>query len=342
MNDTVRIRRAADGLWIIAPDGAPTVLDGAAGSDVLVLEVAGGHLTWQLFGGQTIPAAVIDDVQLAQEWLWAVFGEEIALAVDAGGTGEFGVVPGLPELVASAWRLGYAHWAARWWPASIIDGIAPLDERLLLDEIAALSGECEMLVDGADASFVAQTGQLPGIRGRTDDYALAAGPATSVPSGVLVLARGTGGWDWRHCPPGLLDASDNAVSWAVVRGAGTTTVLVRVVAAPQLRGDVPRHLLPHALVRTAAGTIEATLALDGDAWTTEVTAPVGAESGVAVQVSVPGVGVEDSAESSGPDNRQRVREFAALRLSRATETPDNLADAPLLAEMAAAASDSDF
>ncbi|MFI6171096.1 hypothetical protein ACIBCN_30255 [Nocardia sp. NPDC051052] len=341
MNETVRIRRAADGLLVVAPDGAPTVLDDAAEIDVLVLEAAGGHLTWSLLAGQSLPAAVIDDVQLAQDWLWAVYGEEVALAVDAGETGELTAVPGLPELVSSARRLGYAHWAARWWPASIIDGIAPLDERLLLDDIATLSEACEMIVDGADEPFeVAEppTGQVSETRGRAEDYALAAGAATAAP-GALVLARGTGGWDWRRCPPRLLDASEQAVSWEVVRRAADTTVAVRAVAAPQ--SHFPSYLHPHVLVRTAAGTADAALTLAGDMWTTEVPAPDGAESGVAVAIYVPGVG-SDSTEHGGPMVRQRLRDLAVRRLRRAADPVEDAGDAPLLAEIDAAASDSDF
>ncbi|MFI7001223.1 hypothetical protein [Nocardia sp. NPDC050175] len=341
MNGTVRLRRAADGLLIIAPDGAPTVLDGAPEIDVLVLEAAGGHLTWSLLDGPALPAAVIDDVKLAQDWLWAVFGEEVALAVDAGETGELTAVPGLPELVTSARRLGYAHWAARWWPASIIDGIAPLDERLLLDDIATLSEECEMIVDGADAPFeVTETpDRVPEARGRAEDYALAAGPASATPPGALVLARGSGGWDWRRCPPRLLDASEQAVSWEVVRQAGTTTVSVRAVTAPQ--SHFPSYLHPHVLVRTSAGTADAALTLAGDIWTTEVPAPEGAESAVTVAIYVPGVG-SDSSEHGGPAVRQRIRDLAVQRLRRAADPADEAGDAPLLAEIDAAASDSDF
>ncbi|WP_433660527.1 hypothetical protein ACQPW1_47710 [Nocardia sp. CA-128927] len=341
MNGTVRIRQDADGLLVIAPDGAPTVLDEAAEIDVLVLEAVGGHLTWSLLDGQSLPAAVIDDVKLAQDWLWAVFGEEVALAVDAGETGELTAVPGLPELVTSARRLGYAHWAARWWPASIIDGIAPLDERLLLDDIATLSEACEMIVDGADEPFEAEshTSRVPEARGRAEDYALAAGPATTAAPGALVLARGTGGWDWRRCPPRLLDASEQAVTWEVVRRNGSTTIAVRAVAAPQ--SQFPSYLHPHVLVRTTGGTADAALTLAGDMWTTEVSAPEGVESTVAVAIYVPGVG-SDSPEHGGPAVRQRVRDLAVQRLRRAADPTEEAGDAPLLAEIDAAASDSDF
>ncbi|MEU0871397.1 hypothetical protein [Nocardia brasiliensis] len=377
MNDAMRIHRTGDGLVVVAPAGAPTVLDAAARLDVTVLEVLGGHLTWRLLDGGPLPAAVLDRADLAQEWLWAVFGEQIALAVEAGADVELPAAPELPELVLSAWRLGYAHWAVRWWPASVLDGIAPLDERLLFDEIAVLSAECEMLVDGADQAV--EEVDLPVYVGRAEDYALAAGPAAA-PSGALVLARGSTGWDWRCCPPGLLDASERAISWEVRREGGRTTVSVRAVAAPGLPAEVPEHLHPHAAIHTSTGTVETALALHGDQWTAEVATPDTADPAVRVVVSVPGVGDVDygwggaepdsgssgaaqsnpgpsGSESGGPassnagqggsepsggsgdaEMRRRIRDFAAARLLRATD-PDA---APLAAETAAAASDSDF
>ncbi|MGW4329346.1 hypothetical protein ACWEKR_26045 [Nocardia sp. NPDC004573] len=336
---TVRIRRR-DGLWIIAPDDAPTVMDDAAGVDVLVLEVAGGHLTWSLLSEQVTPAAVIDDLALAQEWVWAMYGEEVALALDeTAGEGEYRAEPALPDLAARTWRLGYARWAARWWPASALDGIAPLDERLLEDEIATLSEECDLIVDGADAA--PEERAAAETLGRAEDYALAAGPATLAAPGALVLARGTAGWDWQRCPPGLLDASERAVSWEVVREAGATIVRVSAVAAPLSAEDVPAHLHPRAGIRTATDATEVALVREGELWRAETAAPAGAEAGVSVHVYVPGVGV-DEPEPDAENRRARIRDLVTARLRRTDGAPDNPVDAPLLAEIAAAASDSDF
>ena len=126
---TVRIERAPDGVWVIAPDDAPSVLDDAAGIHVAVLEVLGGHLSWSVLAEHAVPAAVIDDVDSAQNWLWAVFGEEVALAVAAGSGTEISVAPARPRVADGARRLAYAHWAARWWPTSTIDALPPLDDR---------------------------------------------------------------------------------------------------------------------------------------------------------------------------------------------------------------------
>ncbi|MFE7796668.1 hypothetical protein [Nocardia sp. NPDC057440] len=339
MTGTVTIRRVEDDLWIIAPEGAPTVLDDAADADVVVLEVLGGHLTWSLASGQPIPAAVIDDMTLAQEWIWAVYGAAIALAADEfdSDTTELTVQPALPRLAANAWRLGYAQWAARWWPASTIDGIAPLDERLLDQEIAALREECELIVDDDAEAVSSDDLSTLEIPTRAEDYALAAGSVSGTSAHALVLARGSGGWDWHRCPPGLIDASEHAVSWQVSRSPGTTTIGVEVVAAPRLAADIPAHLHPRALIAASAETVETELNLVGDTWTGQATTT--AEAVSSVEVYVPGVGAPGLGNSG---IRQQVRDIATTRLRRAAVDDDAAFDAPLLAEIAAAASESDF
>ncbi|WP_405484461.1 hypothetical protein [Nocardia sp. NBC_00511] len=339
-NPAVTIHRYPDGVRGIVPAGAPTVLDGDVGADTMVLEVVGGHLTWNVLAGQELPAAVIADVDLAQEWVWAIYGEPIALALDDDLAVEVPATPGLPALAVSARRLAYAHWASRWWPASTLDGIATLDPALLDRDIATLTEACEALVDGADAEPPVVRAE---ILGRASDYALAAGDEPESP-GALVLARGTGGWDWRHCPPGLVDASEQAVAWQLIRDAGTTTVAVRVAAHPALPADLPAHLRPWARIETGGGSIESELHAYGDTWFAEAhltTAP----ATVTVTIHLPGFGPEPAPDAGpGTELRRRVREFATARLrdSGNLSDPDRDAFSPLLAEIAAAAEDSDF
>ncbi|MFD6355649.1 hypothetical protein [Nocardia tengchongensis] len=359
-NTTVTIRRHADGIRAIVPAGTPAT--SAAGPEVMVLEVIGGLLTWNVLAAQELPVAIIDDVDAAQEWVWALYGESVAVALDAvrpqvreldGDLAEFepagnhlteaAAVPGLPGLLVSARRLAYAHWASRWWPASMLDGIAALDPALLDRDIALLTEECESLVDGADAI-------APRIRStvesslRASDYALAAGDADRS-GGALVLARGTGGWDWRYCPPGLVDASETAVSWELVRAAGTTTVAITVAAHPQLPAEIPGHLRPWARVDTGRGELTIELRPGGDIWIGEspLTAPA-SEARIALHVPGFGPGSEVDPDVTGPlALRERIREFAAARLRTAsTPTGDDEYLAPLLAEIDAAAGDSDF
>ncbi|MFD6389958.1 hypothetical protein [Nocardia sp. NPDC060259] len=491
---TIRIQRAAGIVTLVPQDATggqpsaptragaqPTVLDDTPSLDVLVLEVTGGHLSWSLLAGQSLPAAVLDDPESAQDWLWAVYGEDVALAVadtalsdadtalhadaaphvtslagadadaDADRDGDaarhhtLSAAPARPELVNALRRLAYAHWAARWWPASTVDGVPALDPDLLAAEITELTDACDTALDGADAEPFTRPGSLtwfdrpPGFRytgglepldagsaadqGRTadqserlpasppgrapnrgtardddhgpsespshtpdqetardddhgpsespshtpdrgtarddirglsetsdraDDYALAAGGSTPTDGG-LIVARGSGEWDWRRCPPGILDAGENAVSWQVTRTAEISTVRVSVVAAPDCRRVVPEHLRPSVRVRSAqsaptdqAGAtpsadveFTAPLHLRGDAWTGVVQVPGPPETSPEITIFVPNVGPADSPHEES-DIRARIRRFARLRLSEHT------GDSLLTAEAAAAATDEDF
>ncbi|MBC7300670.1 MAG: hypothetical protein H5T78_06930 [Nocardia sp.] len=390
----VALRRAEPGLLVIAPEGTPLVTDAAPALDVMVLEVIGGHLSWDLFDGTDLPAAVLDDVAAAQDWVWAVYGEAVALAADGIEQRTLTATPARPGLLRALRRLAYAHWASRWWPASTVDGVPALDHRLLLEEIESLTGTCDMAVEvhndragllvdefhgieRVDDASSTETSDhdvgpsddevVPGGRphgtadahddsaGRATDYALAAGRPDQ--GDGLIIARGTGGWDWRRCPPGILDASEHAVSWQVTRAAGVSTVRISVVAAPDCRGVVPEHLRPLARVRswraqpavTEQGpspsaahdrarplpTVDAEvpLHLRGDAWTAGIDIAGPPEIPLDITVFVPGVG--PAAHVAQPDVQDRIRRFARLRLSAST-------DDRLSAEAAAADRDEDF
>ncbi|UGT59162.1 hypothetical protein [Nocardia asteroides] len=309
--------RGVDGLTVLAPVGAPTVLDPVPGVGVLVLEVSGGHLTWDLFGDSVVPAAVLDDPAAAQDWLWALYGEAAAVAVADGVDGPLDAEPADPGQAEDARRLAYAHWAARWWPASTLDGIAALDPGLLDAEIAELTAACDALVDGADAVVAAAVE----VTARAEDYALAAGDG--VREG-MVLRRGSTGWAWHRCPPGVVDASEQALTWESVRQGGSGVLRVDVVAAPRtVPVLVPAHLRPWVRV----GELRAPLDAAADHWVTTLATPEVAEP----ELFVPGVG---SAQPDSAADRVRVREFARARLSGAGSL--------LRAESAAAADDSDF
>ncbi|MFI6222250.1 hypothetical protein ACIBEH_16975 [Nocardia salmonicida] len=338
----VHLRHAEPGLLVIAADGAPLVTDAAPGLDVLVLEVLGGHLSWRVFDSDVVPAAVLDDVEAAQEWVWAIYGEEVALAVADNRPRSVTAAPARGESAAALRRLAYAHWASRWWPASTVDGIPALDQRLLLEEIELLTATCEMVIDEDAAEVSHELGAArpsddgaASITGRAEDYALAAGGADS-PEG-LIVARGSGGWDWRLCPPGILDAGEQAVSWQVSRAAGVSTVRVSVVAAPDCRQLVPDHLRPYARVRAELPSVdvEVPLHLRGDAWTGSATLPGTPEKSPAITIFVPGVGPVDQPEDESAV-RDRIRRFVRARLTEPT------GDQRLAAETAAAETDEDF
>ncbi|MEV0356255.1 hypothetical protein AB0H71_09335 [Nocardia sp. NPDC050697] len=312
---------AADGLTVLAAAGAPTVLDPVPGAGVLVLEVSGGHLTWDLFGDSVVPAAVLDDPAAAQDWLWAVYGEAAAVAVADRAAGPLEVSPADPGQAEAARRLAYAHWAARWWPASTLDGIAALDPGLLDAEIAELTAACDALVDGADAVADAVADTAVEVAARAEDYALAAGDGASA---GMVLRRGSTGWAWHRCPPGVVDASEQALTWESVRQGGSGVLRVEVVAAPRaVPVLVPAHLRPWVRV----GALRAPLDAAADRWVTTLATDDGAEP----ELFVPGVG---SAQPDSAADRVRVREFARARLAGTGSL--------LRAESAAAADDSDF
>ncbi|WP_410871408.1 hypothetical protein [Nocardia sp. A7] len=348
----VELRRAEPGLLVIAPDGAPLVTDAAPALDVMVLEVVGGHLSWGLLDGTELPAAVLDDVDAAQYWVWAVYGEAVALAVAGSYPQSLTAVPARPDLVAALRRLAYAHWVSRWWPASTVDGIPSLDSRLLVNDIEFLTDACEMVLDTAAHDDATESGLFESqgahdasagrdteraeTHGRANDYALAAGGADQTDG--LIVARGSGGWDWRCCPPGILDASERAVSWQVTRAAGVSIVRVSVVAAPNFRRAVPEHLRPFARLQSVraqppAVGVRLPLHLRGDTWTGVAEIPGPPETSLEVAVFVPGVGPADPVEESVV--RDRIRRFARLRLS------DPTGDL-LTAETAAAEADEDF
>ncbi|MER0246685.1 hypothetical protein AAHZ94_32875, partial [Streptomyces sp. HSW2009] len=133
----------------------------------------------------------------------------------------------------------------------------------------------------------------PGAPTAYDRYALAAGAAAPepVPDGLLI-AHGSGGTDWRRYPPGLVDASERAVSWRAVRAAGHTVIAVSVAAAPErLTPGAPRALPPHLVPWAEIGgpPVTTALTLAGDAWTGRLTVPEGQPvSALKVGVYLPG------------------------------------------------------
>ncbi|MFF2324824.1 MULTISPECIES: hypothetical protein [unclassified Streptomyces] len=134
------VDRAEDG-------GADAVDPGFTGA---VLDVAGAALVWPVLGEPGLPVAEVHDVGRAQQWLWAVYGERTAAAVDACAAGEpagVRVAADATALAGGAARLGFGHWASRWWPASYADGIPALEPDVLGLELAALTHRCQQLFD---------------------------------------------------------------------------------------------------------------------------------------------------------------------------------------------------
>ncbi|MFJ9566849.1 hypothetical protein ACIRQQ_43300 [Streptomyces fuscichromogenes] len=187
------VTRAGDGTVRVAgPSAGPTFTRA-------VLDVTGAVLTWPVLGPTGLPAAEIHDVGQAQQWLWAVYGERTAAAVDAVASGapaaELTPSERPTALAESAARLALGHWAARWWPTSYLDGIPALEPDVLGLELAALTHECQQLLD--------ESGELEGAD-LLEEHLAALGP----------LIR----WRQSAAPPRQLDrvlrliddAADNA------------------------------------------------------------------------------------------------------------------------------------
>ncbi|MEV8604097.1 hypothetical protein AB0465_30000 [Streptomyces griseoviridis] len=225
--ERVRVALAEDGTVRVTTGRADAVRATGLAFDRAVLGVAGAVLTWPVLGPPGLPDAEIHDVGRAQQWLWTVYGETVAGAVDAAGTaheagaadepgtvGEAGAgtvdgagagmvgatgasdpvtvpvtAPAVDAragaLAGSAARLALGHWAARWWPASYLDGIPALEPDLLGLELAALTHTCQQLFDDVEDQPDAGAAEL------IDDHRAALGP----------LLR----W-WRAAPPGTTTA----------------------------------------------------------------------------------------------------------------------------------------
>ncbi|MFD4945395.1 hypothetical protein ACFVYE_42020 [Streptomyces sp. NPDC058239] len=138
-----------------AEDGTVRVGDEPAGPAFTraVLDVAGAVLTWPALGAPGLPAAQVHDAGRAQQWLWALYGERVAAAVHGCEAGvPAGVTVAAAEvttLAGGAARLAFGHWAARWWPASYLDGVIGLEPGVLGLELAALTHQCHQLFDTA-------------------------------------------------------------------------------------------------------------------------------------------------------------------------------------------------
>ncbi len=318
-----------DGVVVVGPDQP----DGAPDSPVppVTLAVSGGLLAWpwclDSAGGldprATLtrpPVAVLEDVTAAQEWLWALYGRDTALAVlDATGATSVGGAPGLGWLPAAAARFAFGTWLSAWWPASTTDGIAALDPALLRAELEPLGARLDLLVDGAEPPLPAVVAHW---RPAPDRYALAAGAPDDGPTAVGVsVSTGVGGTCWSDLPAGWVDASDLAVSWRLRQDLDHWSFRVRAAAGPVVVVEQAR------LVAEAAGRhVELRPGADlfGRCWSGESTGTDPGPVPEQVRVYLPGFAPDDRADGrptplptpalevlavdqAGPDERPAVR-----------------------------------
>ncbi|MFH0179405.1 hypothetical protein [Streptomyces cacaoi] len=172
----VHVTRGEDGTILIAADLAPGRAEDGSGPDFAraVLDVAGAVLSWPVREEPGLPMAEVHDVGRAQQWLWALYGERTAAAVHACVAGEpagVRVTADVTALAGAAARLGFGHWAARWWPASYVDGIPALEPDVLGLELAALTHWCQQLFgDFNDFNDFNDFDDFAGFNGFSDGY----------------------------------------------------------------------------------------------------------------------------------------------------------------------------
>jgi hypothetical protein len=326
----------------------------AAATRVTFTNLAAAEWLWLLVGqpGHVALLAALDG-RTAQE----------RQPVDVSGV-EFS-----PAALGPLHRLAVGHWLRRWWPASARDGIVGLDAAVLDGEVALLTVAAQEyfaddtfdsdvadllrphratlaeLAQGADPRVAelatacteladdqgVEQGAVPVVDAtrRREDYALAAGSDASSRA-TEQIARGVGSVNWAAVPPGMFDAADRTVDWAIEMAGSTAVALVRVVTSAPVSGIEVR-------LRAGPFTGAGVLSADGRA-----TLPlVGAASAPVTEVqawdhdwptATVTIGADVADSTAAAEMRQRLRDFARTRLARPGQ------DA-FLAEVLAAESD---
>jgi hypothetical protein len=213
----------------------------------------------------------------------------------------------------------------RWHGASLVAGAHGDDPR-----VAELVGACGELAD--ELGVVEWSNRVVPVsesQRRRDDYALAAGPE-SVRSRALAIASGVGSVNWTAVPPGLFDAADRTVDWAIEMAGRAAVAAVRVATTAPAAG---------VSVRLRSGAVSGTGVLDAEG---RATLPlVGAEQQPVTETQAwdhdwPTTAVTIGADVDDSDDaaraRERIRAFARARLAH--PGPD-----AFLAEILAAESD---
>jgi hypothetical protein len=339
-----------------------------------VVDAVGGSLTWPVGSPRTSPPhAVLDDPDAAQQWLWQVYGTEVALAVvalTAGPTPGMATEPTVAAaeagpLTGVAHRLGHVCWAQAWWPASVLDGVPPLDADLLLLERVGLEHEADGLVDdalgpAAAAGVARALATLEALNGSLEpqspesvtvvqaraaalDWAAAfdldltpeaapgaeafslAAGATAAPG--VELARGRHGASWSGLPAGLVDAAETAVGWSLRRTGTGRELIVEVTGLP---GRPAGLTLTATILDEAGSAVVLDLSPDENGWRAQAAVPEQTGTALTVAVTLPGYGLP----RSGPDAADRDRVRGAAR--------GLLASPEILAQAAARIVDEDF
>jgi hypothetical protein len=349
--------------------GGPVVADVPA---VAVLEVSGAVLEWTVDdpAGAAATRMTVTDVAAA-DWLWRVVGPAGHAALVSGADVaevevQAGALEPLRRLAVGYWLRRWWPESSRdgivGLDPSLLDGELALlvsaaqefftedtldsdVEGLLAPHRVALSAledggdprvvdvvrACVDLADDAGAwSADVDVAVSGAVAGRREDYALAAGADGERSRGAI--ATGVASVDWVAVPPRTFDAAEHTVEWFVDAADASVFATVRVALVDGASaGGIAVRL--RAAGVSAAGVLDAngTAAL-----------PVVNERGDEItEIQAWDHGWSTATVSVGPDRtgtaeaaalRQRVRDFARVRLAR--PGPD-----AFLAEILAAESD---
>ncbi|PPK67216.1 hypothetical protein V5P93_003553 [Actinokineospora auranticolor] len=251
MAETLRARRVESGVdvgeW---PHPERTAL----------VEGRGALLAWDVLSGAVFPAARVYDPVRAADWLWEVYGPEVAAELLGGAESVTAREDESPVRDACA-LLAHLGWVEAWWPASSVAGVPAVDPVLLNAELAVATAAVEHLLDDEDATAralavatlpdIAVDPEVAALAARlaelADDHGVALPEPVAAPSrsefalaaggsdrtGTISVLSGVSPVDWAAVPAGVVDAAAGA-EWAVVREPGGTVLEVTVLPAPGL------------------------------------------------------------------------------------------------------------
>ena len=321
------------GLWALGSEVAPP-------PEVAVLEVSGAVLAWTIHDPAQAVRITFTDLPAAA-WLWRLFGEAGHVAVvPAAETAD--VVP-LPEPLAALRRLAVGHWLRRWWPASVRDGINPLDAAVLDAEVALSTAALqdyftEDTLDSDIAGLLAPHRQALASATAAGDprildlvrrcVALADESGLGDWSEVLAgqgpprqddyalaagqpgagsdgaIANGVASVSWTAVPPRTFDAAEGTIGWSVRARDGAVVADIRVATIGPADG-IP--------VRLDSGSIAGGGALDIDG---NATLPLPATETQAWGHDWTGTTVTVGAAAGETEAvRDRVRRYVRARLT---------------------------
>jgi hypothetical protein len=205
---------------------------------VAVIELAGAVLTWTVDdpAGPAATRMMFTDVAAA-EWLWRLVGTtghatllEALTDRDPGVSIDVTGVELTTSAIVALRRLAVGHWARRWWPVSLRDGIVGLDAALLDAELAVLTAQAQEFLDG-EAMDQDIAGLLRGHRAALLRHRNGGDPrVVAIAVAADELAADAGVWDAADLPVVPDDASTHRADYALAAGAGSAPAAPLTVA----------------------------------------------------------------------------------------------------------------